>query len=232
MEKCRRMKRWKSLRIRQQCYRLESFAKITDIHKCGPVVKNHVSQKMVFGYLAIRRTSFRSRSQGYRRLVLRQARLEQHLQHHHRRQVQAQHLFQHQLNVRVQTRKKGETHLPTQPKSQNQIKNKDHDKKRWNPYFSELPEWLQEFRGHLVDERVPKHRDSHASSFHEPSLEPQRRVVLDNHCFCTHFPKDRNCEIRQRTKIKRAPCRRCTCEVVLRAENFGDFITSDHEIHG
>ena len=33
----------KILRIRHQCYRLESFAKITDTHMSGPVVKNHVS---------------------------------------------------------------------------------------------------------------------------------------------------------------------------------------------
>ena len=78
---------------------------------------------MVFGYNAIRKTTFRSWSQGYRRLLLlRQARLEQHLQHHHRRRVQAQPLFQHQMNVRVQTRKNGDTHLPTQPKSQNETK--------------------------------------------------------------------------------------------------------------
>ena len=106
-------------------------------------------------------------------------------------------------SVECETWKNGETHLPTQPKSQNKNKNKDHDKKRWNLYFSELPEWLQEFKENLVDERVPKHRDSHASSSsHEPSLEPQRRVVLDNHCYYTHFPKDRNCEICQRKNYK------------------------------
>ena len=46
---------------------------------------------------------------------------------------------------------------------------------RGNPLCSdnsEIPEWLQEFRENLVDERVPEHRDSHASSSHEVSLEP------------------------------------------------------------
>ena len=50
---------------------------------------------------------------------------------------------------------------------------------RRNPLFadsgrasSEIPEWLQEFREILVDDRVPEHRDSHASSSHEVSLEP------------------------------------------------------------
>ena len=32
------------------------------------------------------------------------------------------------------------------------------------PLCSDIPEWLQEFRENLVDDRVPEHRDSHASS--------------------------------------------------------------------
>ena len=44
-----------------------------------------------------------------------------------------------------------------------------------------------------------------------------------------HFPKDRNCEICQRTKITRAPCRRRIGGVVPRAENFVDLITADHK---
>ena len=45
----------------------------------------------------------------------------------------------------------------------------------------------------------------------------------------THFPKDPNCEICQRTKITRAPCRRHNGGAVPRAENFGDLITADHK---
>ena len=84
----------------------------------------------------------------------------------------------------------------------------------------------------LVDDRVPEHRDSHASSSHELSLEPtfKRRVDLGKHSVYTHFPKDRNCEICQRTKITRVPCRRRNGGAVLRAENFGDLITADHKI--
>ena len=68
---------------------------------------------------------------------------------------------------------------------------------------SEIPEWLQEFTENLVDDRVPERRDSHASSSHEVSLEPtfKRREDLGKHSVYTHFPKDRNCEICQRTKI-------------------------------
>ena len=40
------------------------------------------------------------------------------------------------------------------------------------PFNSEIPEWLQEFRENLVDDRVPEHGDSHVSSSHEVSSEP------------------------------------------------------------
>ena len=71
-----------------------------------------------------------------------------------------------------------------------------------------------------MDVRVPEHGDLHASSLHEPSVEPPRQMVTGNHSMYTHFPKDRNCEICQRTKITRAPCRRRTGGAVPRAENF------------
>ena len=40
-----------------------------------------------------------------------------------------------------------------------------------------------------MDDRVPEHRDSHASSSHEPSLEPTptRSVDLGKHSVYTHF---------------------------------------------
>ena len=103
---------------------------------------------------------------------------------------------------------------------------------RGNPLNSEIPEWLQEFRENLVDDEIPVHGDSHASSSHEASLEPtfKRREDLGKHSVYTHFPKDRNCEICKRTKITRAPCRRRNGEAVPRAEKFGDLITADHKV--
>ena len=88
------------------------------------------------------------------------------------------------------------------------------------PLSSEIPEWLQEFRENLVDERVPELRDSHASSSHEISSEPtsKRSEDLGKHSVYTHFPRDRNCEICKRTKITRAPCRRRNGEAVPRPE--------------
>ena len=55
-------------------------------------------------------------------------------------------------------------------------KNEDHELERWDLLNSDIPEWLQEFRENLVDDRVSEHRDSHASSSHEPSLEPTLRL--------------------------------------------------------
>ena len=103
---------------------------------------------------------------------------------------------------------------------------------RGNPLYSEIPEWLQEFRENFVADEIPEHGDSHASSSHEASLEPiaKRREDLGKHNVHTHFPKDRNCEICQRTKFTRAPCRRRNGEAVPRAENFGDLITADHKV--
>ena len=94
---------------------------------------------------------------------------------------------------------------------------------------SEIPKWLQEFREILVDDDVPEHRDSHASSSDELSLElmHERSVDFCKHSVYAHFPKDQNCE---RTKITRATCRRRNGGAVSRAENFGALITADHKV--
>ena len=57
--------------------REESFAMNTDTHTSGSMVKNHISLKTVFGYSAIRKTSYRSWFLVYQR-VLPQACLLQH----------------------------------------------------------------------------------------------------------------------------------------------------------
>ena len=43
---------------------------------------------------------------------------------------------------------------------------------------SGIPEWLQEFRENLVDDEIPVHGDSHASSSHEASSEPTFKRIL------------------------------------------------------
>ena len=97
---------------------------------------------------------------------------------------------------------------------------------------SDIPEWLQDFRENLVDDEIPEHGDSHASSSHEVSLEPtpKRRENLGKHSVFSHFPEDRNCEICKRTKITRVPCRRHNGGAVPRAGNVGDLIDADHKV--
>ena len=97
---------------------------------------------------------------------------------------------------------------------------------------SDIPGWLQEFRENLVDDGVPEHRDSHASSSHGVSLERtcKSREDLGKHSVYTLFSKDRNCEICKRNKITRARCRRRNGGAVPRAEIFGDLISADHKV--
>ena len=59
--------------------------------------------------------------------------------------------------------------------------NEDHEREREDPYYSDIPEWLQEFIENLVDDRVPERSDSHASSCHGLSLEPTRSADLGKH---------------------------------------------------
>ena len=93
---------------------------------------------------------------------------------------------------------------------------------RGNPSDSEIAEWLQEFRENLVDDQVPVHGDSHASSSHDVSLEPifKRCEDLGKHSVYTQFPEDRTFQICKMTKITRAPCRRRNGEAVPRADKF------------
>ena len=46
----------------------------------------------------------------------------------------------------------------------------------------------------------------------------------------THFPKHQDCDIFQRTKITRAPCRRHIGGALPRAENFGDLTTAERKV--
>ena len=57
-------------------------------------------------------------------------------------------------------------------------------------------------------------------------VETQKR----KHNIYTHFPKDRNCDIRLRTKITRVPCRRRNEGPILRAEKYGDLTIAEHDL--
>ena len=61
-------------------------------------------------------------------------------------------------------------------------------RERRDPLYSEILEWLQEFRENLVDDEIPEQGDSHASDSHEVSLEPtfKRSEDLGKHSVYTH----------------------------------------------
>ena len=191
--------------------------------------KKHVSSRMVFGWNVIRRTAYQSWSRVYRQ-ELRQSSSSSapptSLPHESTGSTPIPESIECE-NADEQTRGSSSSN-PTKNIKPN--KKEDHEQVRGGPSFSEIPEWLQEFTENLVDVRVPEPHDSHASSLHGRSSEPQRRVVPGKHSVYSHFPKDRNGEICQRTKITRSPCRRRIAGVVPCAEIFGDLITADPKI--
>ena len=78
----------------------------------------------------------------------------------------------------VERKERGD--LLTKPnKNPEPNKNEDHDLERGDLLNFDIPEWLQEFKENLVNDRVPEHRDSHASSSREPSLEPTPATSVD-----------------------------------------------------
>ena len=78
-----------------------------------------------------------------------------------------------------------------------------------------------------MDDGVPVHGDSHASSPHEASLEPTcwRREDLGKQCFFS-FPQRPKLRDLSEDRNYKAPCRRRIGGAIPRAENFGDLITA------
>ena len=91
------------------------------------------------------------------------------------------------------------------------------------------PECLDEFTENLVDEEASASGGTPASNSCEPlHQELSRKVVSGKHSLFVHLQKDRNCAVRKRTKMIRAPRRKRTGNQVPRAKEFGDLITADH----
>ena len=108
------------------------------------------------------------------------------------------------------------------PKTQNQ----NEDNQAMSSRLRDLPEWLEEFTDNLEDTEVPA--SAHISHDSEP--ERHMNVASRKHSVCTHFPKDRNCEVCKRTNITRAPCRRRNGEPVPQAEKCGDLRIAGHKV--
>ena len=177
----------------------------------GSMVKNHISLKTGFGFLATRRTSFLLWFQAC------QIRLQDLI---HQLQGHSQDKESHcstsssssSSSPTVSDTKNREREDRTesdispvtvsttvdQANKNRKTKKKEPKRERGDPLCadsgrarSEIPEWLQEFRENLVDDEIPEHGDSHASSSHEASLEPitKRREDLGKHKVHTQFPK-------------------------------------------
>ena len=58
----------------------------------------------------------------------------------------------------------------------------------------------------------------------------QEKWFQVKHSNFTHSPKDRNGEVRKRTKITRGPCRKRTGDAAPLAENLGDLVTAHHNV--
>ena len=71
----------------------------------------------------------------------------------------------------------------TKPIKTKKPNKKESKREQSDPLCSEMREWLQEFKEILVDDEIPAHGDSHASSSNEASLEPifKRREDLGKH---------------------------------------------------
>ena len=77
-----------------------------------------------------------------------------------------------------------------------------------------------------MDERVPAFRNTPASSSRKSDAESTTKVVSGKHSIHTHFPEDRNCEMRKTAMVTRAPCRRHNGKAVPRAQSFGVLMTA------
>ena len=192
---------WKSSRIRQQSYRSESFAMKTDILTSGSTVKNHISFKTGlripcntenFVLIVVPGLSASSSSSSRSSTSMTPSRQERNhptsssssstsltttvLSDSETREGEdLSGIDSHPVPVsssHVERTEREDPLLPKSTKNPKPNKNENHDIERGDPLCSDIPEWLQEFRENLVDDRVPEHRDSHASSSHEPSLEP------------------------------------------------------------
>ena len=68
----------------------------------------------------------------------------------------------------------------------------------------DLREWLEDFAENWLDEEASASSEAPASISREPlHQEPPIKVASGKHSIFIHYPKDRNCPVRKRTKITR-----------------------------
>ena len=158
----------------------DTSAKITGTLTFGPVVRNHISSKMAGRSIATHQTAYHSLSLVYRQVL--QLHLHVLLLHLHYRKAWPARSIQHQQEARILVMEYEETRHVDQQKPEHPNKN-DNEGVRRDP-LRDLPEWLEEFKEHLVDDSVPEHRDD-SSSTHELPSEPRAKVVSGKHSILT-----------------------------------------------
>ena len=98
-------------------------------------------------------------------------------------------------------------------------------KEQGDPFCSDIPEWLQEFRENLVDDRVPERRETHTPVLlmnHLWSLRLREVLIWVNTVFVLTSQTEIARSVRG-PKLQGPPCRRRIGGAVPRAENFGKF---------
>ena len=142
------------------------------------------------------------------------------LLHLHRRILWLPRNMQQHQEVKVRVKKYRGNLSHGSADTENPNKN-DNDEELQSDLLQDVPDWLQEFKGNLVDEKCSR----------------TPRVLLMN---CLQSREQKwyrastvftltSCDVCLRTKITRASCRGCAGTFVPRAENFGDLTTADHK---
>ena len=190
---------WKSSITRQQYCRLESFAMKTGIPTIGSMVKNHISLKNGIRIICNTENFFpivvpglSSSSSGSSSTLRTSMKQESHspsssssspsptVSENHTREQEGRidsDLYPVQLFNSV-----GDGSRQPEDIQANKIsktKSKETTTERGNSLNSDILEWLQEFMENLVDDEFPLQGGSHASSSHEPSLEPTPTRSVD-----------------------------------------------------
>ena len=112
----------------------------------------------------------------------------------------------------------------------NKTKNEDIDKARRSP-LRDLPERLEEFNKISWTKKLP-HQAMHPQAFlvnHFVKI-LREQWYRSQHSIFTRIPKDRCCEVCEKTEITRAQSGKRTGNQVPRKEKFGDLIAADHQV--
>ena len=132
----------------------------------------------------------------------------------------------------VERTERGDPLLPKPTKSP-KPNNNETPIERGNPLNSEIPEWLQEFRENLVDDEIPVHGDSHATSSHEVIFRAdiQRDVrIWVSTVFKLISLKTEIARSARGPKLQGPRAEDAMAKPYLVLKNVGDLTTADHKV--